>query len=146
MLKNLFLISFAVALLSNLTGCAVNKATASVTPGTDLYAMKTFYVVKPETEKRNTNELIVSYLNKKGLKATTGPEQTPPYQADAVITYIDKWFWDITMYMLELTINIRNPATNFPVATGNSLHTSLTRLSPEEMVNEVMGNIYKEAK
>lgn len=146
MLKKIFLISFAVALLSNLTGCAVNKATASVTPGTDLNAMKTFYVVKPETEKRNTNELIVSYLNKKGLKATTGPEQKPPYQADAVVTYIDKWFWDITMYMLELTINIRNPATNFPVATGNSLHTSLTRLSPEEMVDEVMGNIYKEAK
>lgn len=146
MLKKLLFISLVVALLSNLTGCAVNKATASVTPGTDLNAMKAFYVVKPDTENRNTNELIVAYLNKKGLKATTGPEQNPPYQADAVVTYIDKWFWDITMYMLELTINIRNPVTNFPVATGNSMHTSLTRLSPEEMVNEVIGNIYKEAK
>jgi len=30
---------------------------------------------------------------------------------------------------------------NFPLATGNSLHTSLTRKSPREMAEEVVGNI-----
>jgi hypothetical protein len=29
---------------------------------------------------------------------------------------------------------------------GNSMHTSLTRKSPPEMVDEVMGNIFKEAQ
>jgi hypothetical protein len=53
--------------------------------------------------------------------------------------------WDITMYMLELTIVIRNPQNNFPIATGNSYHTSLTRKSPSEMVDEVLGNIFSEA-
>ena len=44
--------------------------------------------------------------------------------------------------MLELTITLRDPETKFPMATGNSYHTSLTRLSPEEMVEEVLGSIF----
>jgi len=33
-----------------------------------------------------------------------------------------------------------------PIATGNSLHTSLTRKSPEEMVDEVLSNIQSAPK
>jgi len=54
--------------------------------------------------------------------------------------------WDITMYMLELTITLRNPTNNFPMATGNSYHTSLTRKSPAEMVEEVLTNIFNSQK
>jgi hypothetical protein len=65
---------------------------------------------------------------------------------DAVVVYIDKWMWDLTMYMLELTVNINDPKTGAQLATGNSLHTSLTRKSPPEMVDEVIENIYKNKK
>ncbi|MDP2279487.1 MAG: hypothetical protein Q8K51_14830, partial [Nitrospirota bacterium] len=54
--------------------------------------------------------------------------------------------WDITMFMLELTITLRNPTNNFPMAVGNSYHTSLTRKSPEEMVEEVLTNIFNSQK
>jgi len=77
-----------------------------------------------------------------GYTAKIGEEHAPPYQADAVVTYVDKWQWDITMYLLELTVTIRNPTNNYPLATGNSFHTSLTRKSPQEMVDEVMTNIF----
>ena len=53
-------------------------------------------------------------------------------------TYKDKWMWDITMYMIELTITFREPGTDYPLAEGNSYHTSLTRKSPEEMVDDKM--------
>jgi len=49
------------------------------------------------------------------------------------------------MYLVELTVTIREPKSDYPLATGNSLHTSLTRLSPPEMVDEVVGNIFKES-
>jgi hypothetical protein len=65
---------------------------------------------------------------------------------DAIVTYVDKWFWDITMYMLELTITLRDPKTDFPLATGNSYHTSMTRKSPEGMVDEVLTNIFFSAQ
>jgi hypothetical protein len=54
--------------------------------------------------------------------------------------------WDITMYMIELTIDFRDPKTSFPLATGTSMHTSLTRKSPEEMVEEVLTNIQSAPK
>lgn len=59
------------------------------------------------------------------------------------MTYTDKWMWDITMYMIELTVIIQNPVDKYPIAKGYSMHTSLTRLSPEKMVDEVITNIYK---
>lgn len=132
--------------MSAMTGCAVNHATASLTPGTDLTVIKTAYVVKHDKDKNNINEIIKTKLESKGYVVTTGPELPPPYKADMAVTYVDKWMWDITMYMLELTINFRDPKSNFPLATGNSLHTSLTRKSPTEMVDEVLNNIQSAPK
>jgi hypothetical protein len=81
-------------------------------------------------------------LEKRGFGVTVGPEMPLPYTSDAVVTYVDKWMWDITMYMIELTITFRNSTDNFPLAVGNSMHGSLTRLSPEEMVDEVLTNMF----
>ena len=61
---------------------------------------------------------------------------------DAVVTYSDRWMWDFTMYMLSLDITLRDGRTGFPMAVGQSMHASLTRKSPEEMVREVLGNIF----
>jgi hypothetical protein len=129
--------------LSLLPGCASNRATASLTPGTDLTRISSLYVVKSPEDERDINELIKTSLARRGYAVTTGTDGKPDTKVDALVTYADKWFWDITMYMLELTIILRNPATNFPLATGNSYHTSLTRKSKEEMVEEVLDNIFK---
>lgn len=122
------------------SGCA-NHATATLTPGASLCKIKSFYLI-PGQEDKDNYLIIKSNLEKRGFAVTIGPETLPPYKADAVATYIDKWMWDITMYMLELTVTLRNPIDNFPLAVGNSLHTSLTRKSAEEMVDEVLTNIF----
>jgi hypothetical protein len=127
------------------SGCAVNRATANVDPSTNLSAIKTMYVKKIPEENRGVSELIVEKFGSKGVTVITG-EGAPPSKVDAVVTYVDKWMWDITMYLLELTIVIRDPNTDFPLASGNSYHTSLTRLAPKDMVSEVVDNIYKGAK
>jgi hypothetical protein len=142
--KFLKLLALLGLVASLTTGCAVNRATGSVDPSANLSTLKTMYV-KKTADDDNTYTLIADKLRSKGLTVTTGSEAAPG-NVDAVVTYIDKWMWDITMYMLELTITIRDPKTDFPLATGNSFHTSLTRLSPKEMVNEVVDNIYKGAK
>jgi hypothetical protein len=46
------------------------------------------------------------------------------------------------MYLLELTVTVRAPVNEFPLATGNSLHTSLTRKSTKDMAEEVVTNIF----
>ena len=145
-MNSFYKVSALIALVVSLTtGCAVNKATSSVDPSTNLTGLKTMYIKKLPDDNGGTNMLIADKLRTKGVTVTTGTE-APPNNIDAVVTYMDKWMWDFTMYMLQLTITIRDPKSDFPLATGNSLHTSLTRLSPTEMVNEVVENIYKDAK
>jgi hypothetical protein len=138
------LISSALTLTS---GCAVNRATAVISPDADISKIRTFYVVKGPSDGRGIELLIRDNLGKRGFGATAGPElPQASYQADAVVSYVDRWMWDMTMYMLELTITVRNPTSDYPLATGNSYHTSLTRKSPEEMVDEVLSNIFNSGK
>jgi hypothetical protein len=129
-----------IAALGMTTGCAVNRASANLMAGADLTKVKSIYVVKQPNDGRGIDDLIKTNLQKRGYEVTGGVGQPLPYKTDAVVTYIDKWMWDITMYLLELTITVRDP-NDFPLATGHSMHTSLTRKSPPEMADEVVGNI-----
>ena len=131
----------AVTVLS--TGCA-NRATATVSPSSDLSALKTMYVKHFPSDNSGVNTEIADRLRSKGFVVTTGAA-SPPANVDAIVNYKDKWMWDITMYLLELTIDIRDPKTEAILATGNSYHTSLTRLSQTAMVNEVVDNIFNGA-
>lgn len=142
--KLLHLTSLLLFVTLTTTGCAVNRATANVDSNTHLDSLKTMHVTKANGESRNTDVLIANKLRNKGYEVST--DENPKSNVDALVTYADKWMWDFTMYMLELTVTIRDPKTNYPLASGNSFHTSLTRLSPEEMVNEVIENIMKEGK
>jgi hypothetical protein len=65
---------------------------------------------------------------------------------DVVVDYLDRWRWDLNMYLLELRINLRNPKTNTLLGDGNSYHTTLIRQPPEKMVEEVLDNIFSRAK
>jgi len=140
-MKALIKLACAGLVLAALTGCAINRASATVDPGANLATVKSFHVKPHEKDERGVHQLIADNLRKRGYQVTVGPQ--PSVAVDATVTYVDKWMWDITMYMLELTINFREPRTDYPLATGNSLHTSLTRLSPPEMVDEVLGNMLK---
>jgi len=128
------------------SGC-INRATATLEPGANLSAIKSYYVVHQPKDTHRIHDLIRDRLIRAGLSATAGPELTQGnYQADSIITYVDRWVWDITLYLLELTVTLRDATNGFPLAVGNSFHTSLTRISPEEMVDEVMTNIFNAAK
>jgi hypothetical protein len=142
MLKQLTVILFIVSFMFLTSGCAVNRATASLSKGADISKAKSYYVIKDPENNPQIDDLIKTNLTKRGFEVTTGPEMKPPYGSDVVVSYVDKWMWDITMYLLELTIKFRDPASNYPMAVGHSLHTSLTRKSPEEMVDEVLDNIF----
>jgi len=126
------------------SGCAVNRSTADVEPGSSLAAIRTIHVVRAPEDGRKVNDLIAERLTQMGYVASTG--ESKRVDVDANMTYVDRWMWDLTMYMIELTLILRDPATDFPLARGNSLHTSLTRLSPKEMVQEVTANMFKDAK
>ena len=124
-----------------LSGC-INRATATLAQGADISKLKTFCVVHQPRDNNNIHNLISDKLGMMGYTSTAGPELPKgSYKTDSVVTYVDKWMWDITLYLLELTVTVREPVNNQSLAVGYSYHTSLTRQSPPEMVDEVMTNI-----
>ena len=58
-----------------------------------------------------------------------------------MLSYQARWQWDLTMYLLDLRVTLRNPTTNALLGTASSYHTSMTRKSTEEMVVEVLSNL-----
>ena len=146
MLTRFMLTPLILGALLSASGCS-NRATATLSPGAELSRVKSYYVVHQPKDTHGIHNLIRDRIAKESLTATAGPElPQSSYQADSVITYVDRWMWDITLYLLELTVTLRDTTNNFPLAVGNSYHTSLTRKSPEEMVDEVMTNIFNAGK
>jgi hypothetical protein len=144
MFRRFLTLATIVLACSLATGCAINRASATADPTMKWEAIKSVHVKKLDADERGIQQLLATKLKARGFSVTADPQPNP--QADALVTYADKWMWDITMYMLELTVQIRDPQSNFALATGNSYHTSLTRKSPTEMVDEVIDNILKTKK
>jgi hypothetical protein len=79
-----------------------------------------------------------------GFKSSYGVNDTPASPVDAIITYQDRWMWDITMYMIQLDVQVRDGQTRAVLANGRSFRPSLQRKSPEGMVEEVLLDIFKQ--
>jgi len=131
----------AVFLSILLTACATSQSARA--PGTDLHQLKSFYVARLPADERGIEKLISSRLNTLGYQCTSGDEATPASPVDAVVTYQDRWMWDITMYMIKLDIQIRDGHSGAILANGEVVRPSLQRKSPEGMVEETLGVIFK---
>jgi hypothetical protein len=122
------------------SGCASTSGT--VAPNIDLNRIKSVYVQHLPADGRGVDRIIADQLNLMGYKASTGTRD-PAAQIDAVLTYQDKWMWDITMYMIELNVQLRDPKTETALATARSYRPSLQRKSPPEMAKEVLETLFK---
>ena len=127
--------------LSLLSACAGMKSTKA--PDTNFTQLKTFYVQRLPADQRGIDRLISDRLNTMGYRSTFGNEPKPTGEVDALVTYQDKWAWDMTMYMLKLDIQLRDPKTEMVLATAQSYRPSLQRAAPDAMVAEVLDEIFK---
>jgi len=125
-----------------LAGCSKAVLKSDSDPNVDLSKLEYFYVQKLAADSRGIEKLIAGKLNEFGFQATSGIDTTPEGPLDAVVTYKDRWVWDITMYMLEIDIQLHDPETDFIFATTSSYRTSLVRKSPEEMIDEVLRDLF----
>ena len=141
-MKQMGVLALLVPVVLMFVGCASNLE-AKKMPGADLSPLKTVYVQKLAADERGIDLLIANQLTRMGFIAANGGSETPSSPVDAIVTYQDKWMWDITMYMLQLSVQIRDGQTRMVLATGQAMHTSLVRKSPKEMVEEVLAEIFK---
>ena len=119
------------------------EQSGTIEPGANLGALKAFYIVRDKDS--DVAEAIESDLARRGYGATSGPESAMPVNAECMILFTDKWVWDITMYLLEVKVELVDPKTGGLFASGRSYRTSLVRKSPEYMVREVFDRIFQPA-
>ena len=124
-----------------LTACATTNSARA--PDADLHKLKTMYVVRGAEDERGIEKLISNRLNVMGYQCTSGDAQTPASPVDGIVTYEDHWMWDITMYMIKLNITVHDGQTGVVLANGEVMRPSLQRKSPEGMVEETLGVVFK---
>jgi hypothetical protein len=131
----------ALLLVLVLAGCATSNSAHA--PDSDLHKLKTFYVARLPADENGVEKLIAKRLIVMGYQCTSGDAQSPGSPVDAIVTYQDRWMWDITMYMIKLDIQIHDGASGAVLANGEVVRPSLQRKSPEGMVEETLGVLFK---
>jgi len=80
--------------------------------------------------------MIAASLRREGLNVASDPKEPSEF----TVTYVDKWYWDLRMYLIDLRIDVRNTKTGALVATARSYQTSLAAMGKtrEEIIDNVV--------
>jgi hypothetical protein len=112
--------SIALFFLVASLACSPSTLDGRSLPSRDVTG-KRYAVVHRSGDSRDIDQLIVGLLQARGLEAAVSPMESPDY----VVSYVDKWYWDMRTYMIDFRVDIRNAETNELVATGRSFQTSV---------------------
>ena len=130
------LVLFAAALFA---GCA-SESTRKVI---DLAPFKHIYVVHRLADDHHLDEVFVQELRRFGHDASCGPLTMLPDNADAVLTYADRWEWDFKSYLIELNLELHTARTNKKLADGHYLQQSPRSKPPADIVHELLASLFK---
>lgn len=77
------------------------------------------FLVRNSDDTHNIDSIILRQLQERGYTVTLGHESERA-QADVIVDYWSRWAWDITPYLLELSVEFRDAKTGLLVAAGES--------------------------
>lgn len=112
-------------------------------PGTNLTGFKNIYVEHRLADGRGIDALIAQELQRLGYTAASGPMTMMPDGTEAVVSYVDRWTWDFSSYMIELDIEVSDPRTSRILATVHYFRPALVGKTPEEMVWAVIDPLFR---
>ena len=107
----------------------------------------TFYVERQPKDGRNLAQNIATQLRARGLSATNGESGAAPENADYIVSYIDRWHWDMRMYLINLRIEARDKNTSRMVGYGDSHQTSLAAMGKthDDVINRALDQMLLDA-
>ncbi|MSU23566.1 MAG: hypothetical protein EXS32_07050 [Opitutus sp.] len=128
-----------VLLTALLTGCS-SLSTRQVI---DLAPFRHIYVVHRLTDDHHLDEMMVRELQKLGRDASHGPLTMLPNNADAILTYQDRWEWDFQSYLIEFTIELHTARTEKKLADGRYYQPSPKPRPPAEIIREILTPLFQ---
>ena len=82
-----------------------------------------FFVEHQPKDGRHLEVQIAESLQARGLAITHQRDE-----ADYIVTYQDRWMWDMRMYLRDLSIEVQDAKTNALVGSGRARQDSLAAL------------------
>ncbi len=125
---------FVLAALALLGGCSSLSARKVV----DLKRYKHVYVEHRLADNHRIDEQIVAELKSLGCDASCGVLTMKPDNAEAIVSYDDRWAWDFKNYIIEFRLFVRDARADKPVAEGYYHQAGLTTKSSEQVVHHVL--------
>lgn len=122
-------------------GCA-NKS-SKLSQDASLNDYRNFYVVPSFDDRRGVKESIVAGLKSRGLNVEVGPAIQMPETYDIQVNYVAQWIWENEYYLSDLVISFKDPDRDLIIDSGESHHTSGDRAPANEMVGEVLDQIFQ---
>jgi len=112
-------------------------------PGSRLSEMKRFYVQHHEGDSRDIHLAIQEELQSQGFHVDAGKGEARG-EYDAIVTYVDRYLWDWSMYCISLTLYVRDTQTGYITATGWSWRPSTVRKTPQGHARIIFTEIFGE--
>lgn len=127
-----------------LTACGTIKTPRPV--ASKLAPQSRIHVVKHANSSRDIDVYLKQAFLRRGYTVTAGLREEMPSTADYYVEYVDRWTWDIAMYLVSLEVSLHEQATRQVVGNGIYRNSFLhTFPNPERMADRVVGRILGEA-
>jgi hypothetical protein len=130
-----------------LVGCVGNTSGQLTLPKEQVKA-GTYFVQRHDKDTRDLAATIAEAMQVRGLSATAGTAAELPAEATYVVTYVDKWVWDMRMYLYDLRIDLRDARDQSILGYGQSMQSSLKAMGQthEDVINRALDQLFPPGK
>lgn len=144
---NLIARSLATVSAAFLAASCAETRNATVTQPAVIKNARSAYVVKPGDSSRDVDVFLKDAVAKKGVRTQAGPLSAKPASADVYITYVDRWHWDMAMYLRTLDVSVVDNRSGKEVATAMYRNSALHGYpDPRKTSEELVDLIYQKAE
>lgn len=130
-----------------LVGCVANTSGQLTLPKEQVQA-GSYFVQRHEKDDRDLASTIAKAMQARGLQATAGTVAQRPAEAAYIVTYVDKWMWDMRMYLYDLRIDLRDARDQSILGYGQSMQSSLKAMGQthEDIINRALDQLFPPGK
>ena len=128
-----------------LSGCSSVVESRYYSKHVRLDSMKRAYVVHDPGSTYGCANAAQDALTKRGLTVTSGFIRNKPADADFYIEVIDRWQWDVAMFLASLEIRFVDNATGEMIAIGTFRQSTFFHTFPDtrQKTFEVIDSVYR---
>ena len=115
-------------------------------PTVALTAGAKVHVVKHANSSRDIDIYLRNAFAKRGFQSTSGAQSEMPSGTQFYVSYVDRWYWDLAMYLVSLDVTMHD--AKFGSVVNSSRYKNgifHTFPSPErksdELVARLLGNL-----